>query len=410
MIGKPLIRSIRLENLLSYGSKGEEVKLEPLNVIIGRNASGKSNLVEALGLLRSTSSSLASHIREAGGISDYLWKGANGNSPGLPVASLSVVVEYPNGVGPLRYDLGFTMAGQAVMLVHELIRNERRQSSRKRDVDVFYNFHEGEAVLSVVGFVDRPGADVGRAKFTLSKSKAEIQPDESILSQRKGDVYPEITYLGGVFGKFRTYGELNLGPNTIANFPQRADQPDDFLLESASNLGMVIDDFVQRGSAIDRIVEEIKEVYPEVERIITKIRGGTVQVFIKESGLTQPVPANRLSDGTLRYLCFLTILCHPEPPPLICIEEPEIGLHPDVIPRLTSLLTEASKRTQLIVTTHSDALVSALSDSPQSIIVCERDDEGTHLRRLEPKRLKEWLEKYSLGDLWRMGEIGGNRW
>lgn len=410
MKGKQRIKSIRLQNLLSYGSKAEEIRLEPLNVIIGRNASGKSNLVEALSLLRSTSASLAAHIREAGGISDYLWKGENGNSRGSPVANLSVVVDYPEGVVPLRYDLGFTMAGQGVAVVDESIRNERPRSSGKRDVDSFYNFHEGEAVLSVVTFVDQPGASIGRTKHTFSKSKGEIHLDESILSQRKGDVYPEITYLGGVFGRIRTYGELNLGPNTIANFPQRADQPDDFLLENASNLGMVIDDFVQRGFAIARVVEEMQEVYPEAERILTKIRGGTVQIFIKESGLTQPIPANRLSDGTLRYLCLLTILCHPEPPPLICIEEPEIGLHPDVIPKLTRLLTEASKRTQIVVTTHSDALVSALSDSPQSIIVCERDDAGTHLRRLEPKRMKEWLEKYSVGELWRMGEIGGNRW
>jgi predicted ATPase len=410
MVGKRLIRSVRLENLLSYGSKAEEIKLEPLNVIIGRNASGKSNLVEALSLLRSTSSGLANYIRQAGGISDYLWKGGNGNSQGLPIARLSVVVDYPKGVVPLRYDIGFTMSGQAVAVVDESIRNERPRPSRKRQVDSFYSFHEGEAELSLLKFVDRRSESVDRSKQSLSKSRGEINPDESILSQRKGDVYPEITYLGGVFGEIRTYGELNLGPNTIADFPQRADQPDDFLLENASNLGMVIDDFVQRGFAINRVVEEIKEVYPEVERIVTKIRGGTVQVFIKESGLTQPVPANRLSDGTLRYLCLLVILCHPEPPPLICIEEPEIGLHPDVIPRLTPLFTEASKRTQLVVSTHSDDLVSSLSDSPQSIIICERDDDGTHLRRLEPKRLKEWLEKYSMGDLWRMGEIGGNRW
>jgi len=145
MIGKTLIRSIRLENLLSYGSKGEEIKLEPLNVIIGRNASGKSNLVEALSLLRSTSSGLANYLREAGGISDYLWKGGNGNTNGSPVARLRVVVDYPNGVAPLRYDLGFTMAGQGVVIVDESIRNERPLSARKRVADSFYNFHEGEA-------------------------------------------------------------------------------------------------------------------------------------------------------------------------------------------------------------------------------------------------------------------------
>ncbi|TAG86335.1 MAG: hypothetical protein EAZ18_25790 [Oscillatoriales cyanobacterium] len=109
----------------------------------------------------------------------------------------------------------------------------------------------------------------------------------------------------------------------------------------------------------------------------------------------------------MRYLFLIALLLDPTPPPLICIEEPEIGLHPDILPAVAEMLIEASKRTQLIVTTHSDALVSALS--PESVLICDRDDRGSHLNRLEPKRLKKWLENYSLGELWRMGEIGGNR-
>jgi predicted ATPase len=72
------------------------------------------------------------------------------------------------------------------------------------------------------------------------------------------------------------------------------------------------------------------------------------------------------------------------------------------------MLLEASQRTQLIVTTHSDTLVSALP--PESVVVCERNEQGSHLRRLDPELLKEWLKEFSLGHLWRMGEIGGTRW
>src|ERR1700742_3728706 len=102
-----------------------------------------------------------------------------------------------------------------------------------------------------------------------------------------------------------------------------------------------------------------------------------MQFLFHEGGLRSPAPAARLSDGTLRYLCLLTILLHPEPPPLICIEEPELGLHPDIIPKVADLLVDASHRTQLIVTTHSEALVSRLSEIPESVVVCERDDRGT---------------------------------
>ena len=119
----------------------------------------------------------------------------------------------------------------------------------------------------------------------------------------------------------------------------------------------------------------------------------------------------RLSDGTLHFICLLTILCHPNPPSLVCIEEPELGLHPDVIPEVAETLIEASKRTQLIVTTHSDMLVSALTEVPDAVLICEKEfDNGTQIRRLDAKRLKKWLKDYSLGELWTMGELGGNRW
>ena len=125
---------------------------------------------------------------------------------------------------------------------------------------------------------------------------------------------------------------------------------------------------------------------------------------------TELVPATRLSDGTLRYLSLLAILCHPTPPPVECIEEPELGLHPDILPTIAELLKNASQRTQLIITTRSDALVSALSDTPEAIVVCEPGPDGTQLRRLDRESLSEWLDRYSLGEIWRMGEIGGTRW
>ena len=86
------------------------------------------------------------------------------------------------------------------------------------------------------------------------------------------------------------------------------------------------------------------------------------------------IPAARLSDGTLRYLCLLAILCDPEPPPLICIEEPELGLHLDVLPTLQGLLRTAAKHTQLIVTTHSDILVDAMTDRQNVVVVLKTRD------------------------------------
>jgi predicted ATPase len=165
------------------------------------------------------------------------------------------------------------------------------------------------------------------------------------------------------------------------------------LLEDGSNLGLILNDLQNRRETKRALLERLRLVYEGIEDVTTKVQGGTIQILFHEEGLSNPIPATRLSDGTLHYLCLLTVL-----------------LHPDIIPKVAELLIDASKRTQLIVTTHSETLISALSEIPESIVVCERDDRGTQLRRLDPENLKEWLDRYRLGDLWAKGEIGGNRW
>ena len=177
----------------------------------------------------------------------------------------------------------------------------------------------------------------------------------------------------------------------------------------------MLNDLQNRPAVKSLLLERLKSFYPLVEDFSTTVTGGTVQIFFHEKGLRQTVPATRLSDGSLRYLCLLAVLCHPDPAPVICIEEPEMGLHPDVIPEVADLLIKASLRSQIFVTTHSDILIDALTDTPESVIVCEKSEEGTQLRRLEAAELEAWLEEYRvgeyrLGELWTQGHIGGNRW
>jgi predicted ATPase len=188
---------------------------------------------------------------------------------------------------------------------------------------------------------------------------------------------------------------------------QSASGRSDFLADSGENLALVLSNIKSRVKKELRV--GLEQLYQGIVDLDFQITDGRVQMFVEEEGGRQ-FPATRLSDGTLRYLCLLAILLHPEPPPLVAIEEPELGLHPDVIPHVAQLLIESSQRTQLLVTTHSQMLVDALGEQPESVIVCERVEGRSRLERLNAAQLKEWLEKYSLGKLWSMGEIGGNRW
>ena len=147
------------------------------------------------------------------------------------------------------------------------------------------------------------------------------------------------------------------------------------------------------------------------EDVKVSVGGGVARAYLREAGLAEMLSGIRMSDGTLKFLSILAALFHPKAPPLMCIEEPELGLHPDAMQLVAEALIEASESMQLIVTTHSDALVDCLSDRPEAVLVCERDfDNGTQFKSLSKGQLHDWLEHYTLGQLWRKGEIGGGRW
>lgn len=400
MEGKRFIRTIRLQDILSYGPNAVELTLQPLNVLIGPNGSGKSNLINVLSVLRGAPLNLPEPIRRGGGTSEWLWKGRDRLAP----ASVEITVEHPDGIMPLKYGLSFTGVRNRFELWDEVLENEAPQSGHE-DPFFYYRYQRGDPVVNI-----RPSSGNTRIeKRRLEREK--VHPELSILSQRRDpDSYPELTYFATQVERIGIYREWNLGPDTPFRLPQSADLPQDNLLEDGANLGLVLNNLMNRPPVKRDILQRMRAFYADIEDITTAIVGRTVEVFFHEKGLRHPVPAVRLSDGSLRFLCLLAVLCHPEPHLITCIEEPELGLHPDVIPDIADLLIAASNRTQLVVTTHSDTLIDALTDTPESVIVCEKRDGATHLRRLEKEDLKPWLKRYRLGELWSKGEFGGNRW
>lgn len=388
MEGKRTLHSIALKNLLSFGPEGVEIELQPLNVLIGPNGSGKSNFLEAFRLLQALPRDLTVPIREGGGIEEWLWKG----SDNLPVAELFVEIETDGDVERLEYRLQLDSARQRVSIVNEIIALRDIHDGTR---NLIYDFRSGRPVA-----YDASG---GATKF----SDKDFKFNQSILSQHRGYRVIDLVRL---FQSIKLYVDMGLGRFTASRKPQNTDLDPSFLEEDTSNLALVLNYLDSKPGVMNAIVEKLKLFYERVKDIKTTVFGNTIMVYLEERGLRHTVPATRLSDGTLRFLCLLTILCHPEPPPLVCIEEPELGMHPDIIPTIADLLIEASQRTQLIVTTHSDLLVSKLRDVPESILVCERGENGTTMRRLDAKELESWPEDYSLGEIWLKGAIGGTRW
>ena len=219
--------------------------------------------------------------------------------------------------------------------------------------------------------------------------------------------HPALWHLKEQYSRIRLYRSWSFGPDAKLRQPCNAHARSDFLEEGAENLPLVLSQL--HGTHKKSFLAALSKLFDGIVDIQCPVTGGTVALFLEEAG-NRSIPATRLSDGTLRYLCLLAVLLHPEPPPLICIEEPELGLHPDLLPTLSDLMQEASERTQLIVTTHSDILVDTLTDRPESVVVCEKHDGQTEMQRLDKGDLAKWLKDYRLGDLWTSGELGGNRW
>jgi predicted ATPase len=387
-----LIRHLTPKNFLSFGLDNAGIELKALNLFIGPNGCGKSNLIEAISLMRSAPKELREVTRKGGGVTEWIWKGG----PQEP-ASVEWVVRDQKGLIPLRHIVAFRAMSQAYALEDERVENAEKQSGQS-DYYFYYRYQNGHPAVNT--------SKEGRR----SLARETIEADRSILAQRRDpETYPELAWLAQNYERVRIYREWTFGRNAVFREPQRADHRNDVLEEDFSNLGLFLNRLKTRFPAAKKaILDGLKDLYDGLTDFDVLVEGGTVQVFFTEGDFV--IPATRLSDGTLRYLCLLAILCDPEPPPLICIEEPELGLHPDILPKVADLLRTASERTQLIVTTHSDILVDTMTETPQVVVVCSKQHGQTTMERLNPDDLREWLKKYRLGQLWTKGEIGGTRW
>ena len=397
--GNLLIRRLKISGMLSFGPEGIDLPMEPLNVLIGPNGSGKSNFIEALALLQAAPRDLSRPVKQMGGISEWLWKGDGATG----TAVVEAVVGYPSGAVPLRHTLLMGRQGERFEVEFECIANER--DNPDENPPNFYYVSSGD-IVEISGLVAGRGGQ--RRMRTLDRST--VLRDASILSQREDpESYPELALLQKQYRRIKLYRNWEFGPDAGLRRSPRADEPSTFLTERGENLPLVLSRL--RGDRRQAFVKSLQQLYDGIEDFQVEVGGGRAELFIWEPGRGERyIPASRLSDGTLRYMALAAILLDPEPPPLVVIEEPELGLHPDVVLGVGEMLIKASERTQLVVTTHSTGLIDALSECPSSVVVCEKDDGESRLDRLEAKYLAEWLEKYSLGNLWSAGDLGGNRW
>ena len=419
---QPFFKSIQINNLLSFGPDSLPIELGPLNVIIGTNGSGKSNLFDVLALLKNAPGEFDKPIRESGcPLKEWFWKGENVSSS----ANIDTVVS------SLHHYILLSNNSENLYIDDEWIGGEKDSPSSdspffhygKYDGKYYamhHQFETEEESKARVKKIHEEMAEKGIVNYgyTSSQGISAFVPDSekekhtnfSALSRFKHneDKFGTLAYLADFYNNIHIYSTWTYGRKSPLRFPQNAYLSNKWLFEDGSNLFVVLKKIKDNEESYSRYLEFLRQLYEGVDDFEIIQLDNLISIRLLEGG--KHFPAARLSDGTLRYLMLLAVLCDPEPPAVVCIEEPEMGLHPDLVHVMAEALQYAAERTQVIVTTHSVRLVDHFTPTPEVIQVCEKHEGQTYIERLDPEELKPWLENYRLGDLWSSGGIGGNRW
>ena len=369
-----------------------EVRWKPgrLNVLIGPNGSGKSNLLHALSLLQSAAEGeLPREILKLGGIGPLLWDGQ--------ASSLSWhLLTHPLD-GPLfTYDLKLVQLGSTS--------SYRVEEERLTEEDDDLQFHRSlRRSLHKVYIND--GEDP-----TWDVDSEDLQEDQPLLFSL-GTPFggrPHHRFRKGlrqwmVYHDMRVDREALIRQAAVARFEKQ-------IAADGQNLIPVLHTLYTGDRTFKKSLDAAMRAafgtdYEEL--VFPPAADQRIQLRLRWRSLKTEQSAANLSDGTLRFLLLIAILANPEPGDLIAIDEPETGLHPNMLPIIAELATEASERTQVILTTHSPQFLDAFTGEPPTTTVAEWVDGETKLSVLDGEELRRWLEHYSLGAMFRSGELEG---
>lgn len=362
-----------------------ELNTRPFMVLIGANGVGKTSLLEALSLLSaSASSKLSSSLSSAGGIESLLTRGkAEEISFGVEMA-----VEHHE---PLSYSLALKGNGAGYAIAKEQLTQ----------------LHEGFSdPLKYIDAVD------GMVRYFSPEAKKLLPPDwehdekETALSQVP-KMYRQSEELRRILSTSTFVRPMELGTRAPVKLPQA--------MRPASHPGLQGEDLVpylyyMRETDRDRfeaVTDSIKAAFPGFEELaFPPVAAGMLSMTWKESSFGKPFYMHELSEGTLRFLWLVSLLQSPQLSTMTLIDEPEASMHPDLLSLLADLMRASTKRTQLVVSTHSDRLVRFLK--PEEVVVMDMDEEGcASMTWGDELDLDAWLEEYSLDEAWRMGRMGG---
>lgn len=368
-----------------------------LNVVIGPNGTGKSNLLRFLELMSiSARGGLSRHIQSLGGMEPIVWDG-------MASSIVFKLKTRPPGGRPdlaLAYELELARLGQSssYRIPRELLcsccasdggTHSESSTLVRRERGAPFVRHDGSRVQPIT-----------EDSFSEEEAILPIVAGPFAVSQRIALFQEQLTSWA-VYHDVPVHQAAALRQSAVASLVKRVDPDGQNLIPTLHTLYTGDRDFKRE------VNEAMRAAFSDdfEELVFPPAADQRIQLRVRWKSLKREQSAADLSDGTLRFLFLLTVLACPSPPPVIAIDEPETGLHPSMLPIIAEYAVEAAMRSQVILTTHSPQFLDAFTETRPTTTVVKWEDGESKLTVLGAEELNYWLQEYSLGNLFKSGEL-----
>ncbi|MCC6239332.1 MAG: AAA family ATPase [Phycisphaerales bacterium] len=359
-----ILQRLKISNFKSI--RAQELQLQPLNVFIGGNGSGKSNLIGVFRFLKEiVNRNLAGYTQLMGGADSILYHGRK-RSP-----QLEIEVEFGARDATNRYRVRIAGTNDnSLFIAEETAYCHDQKYPKPYDWPIASN-----------------------------------TPESRLIEQK--DQHQCSTQIFRDLENYRVYHFHDMSDTAPAK--GASDINDNrYFRRQAENLAAFLYYLQQRKpnsfSLIEDTVRQIAPFFDRFQLAPNRLNQSTIRLEWIERGSDAYFNAASLSDGTLRFICLCVLLLQPDLPPLILIDEPELGLHPAAIGVLANMLESAATKTQVIVATQSVTLVNQFS--PRDVWTVDRLDGQSVFTQLNSADRSHWLENYALGELWEKNLLG----
>jgi predicted ATPase len=368
--------------------------LQNLNVVTGANGSGKSSFYRALRLLGDTAQGrVITSLAREGGLQSTLWAGPE--TIARSVRKHEHDVQGTPRSKPVMLRMGFASDDLGYLIDLGLPSSsgddDRRPSQFSLDPEIKREcIWHGPVLRPATMLVDRNGPLVrikgDDGNWNIAAKNLAVF-DSMMTHVADPRTAPETLVLRETIRAWRFYDHFRTdadAPARLAHIGTRTP----ILANDGADVAAAIQTIREIGER-DALDAAVSDAFPQTELTVTN-SAGRFTLSMKQHGLLRALDAAELSDGTLRYLLWIAALLTPRPPALMVLNEPETSLHPDLLAPLARLIARASERSQIIVVTHANPLITSLRDHGSNSITLEKNFGETTIAGLKDLDAPPW--------------------